>query len=171
MKKCASTVFLFFLIIMVISPSAGSQYLIQTNDTDLRGVENISVLWQNIYRDVVFAVVSNLAPLDRASINYFVLDEDVETGNFYWVNAQFMTAIDLSDFNTINTGKVLWNDEQRVLVRVKSGLFLQELPSLYTVQKICFHTAALYSEGEAFAPPPDTPPPIPPQLFGILYPL
>jgi photosystem II stability/assembly factor-like uncharacterized protein len=156
MNKFAFTMFLFFLAIMIVIPSAGrSQYLIQTNDAGLQAIENIPLLWQDTYRGAAFALVSSLEPLNRAGFNYHILDEDVENGTFYWVEAQFFTTLEKNDLNTIAACKVVWNDEQRALVRARAELFLQELPPAYAVQRIYFRNNVSRFGNEPLAHTPD----------------
>lgn len=139
MKKFTAFLFVLFLTGGIfLPPSALSQYLIQLSPADLPAADGLPVFWQETRQEAAFAVLPEVAALNRAGISFQILDGDVEAGAFYWLESRFRLPLRTEELNALFHCSLLWSDSQTALVRAQSGAFLKNLPGGYTVQRIYF---------------------------------
>lgn len=128
------------LVTLLISMASNgySQYLIRTDLNDYQSWNLDKILWSEQYQGSEFLVVPEIQPLQQVGYSYDVLDADVETGKFYWLHALSL-PVDWSEVSRRSENvHLLWNDENRALVRVKRHEFVSELPRTLQAQRIHF---------------------------------
>lgn len=157
MRNRASTFFILFLAIFLALPFAGrAQYLLRVDAGALSSADNLTLMWQESYNGSAFALAASLRPLNQAGIAYQILDDDIETGMFYWVELQFPGYLQAEEIRGIAGCSLLWNDERRALVRAKPA-FLEDLPANYFAWRIHFRSAGRLSANERAPRVPDLP--------------
>ncbi len=133
----------FWLMVLVVLficmvPNVYSQYLIRTDVNEYQSWNIDKLLWSEAYQGSRFLVLPEIQPIQQAGYAFEILDPDVETGKFYWLHALSLP----SDWSEVSQKSedvfLLWYDDQRALVIVKSHEFVRELPRTVQAQRIYF---------------------------------
>ncbi len=139
MSKVIKSVYLFFLLLFLLIPlSVYGQYLVFTNQGESTISDQTEVRWWSSHNYLTFYLVTDLQILDSRGVSFTLLDDDVETGYFYWLTAIRKMNPDWGAVSALNDIQLLWRDETRALIRVESPAFLQRLPVDLAPQKIIF---------------------------------
>ena len=127
------------VLLLSIASNSYSQYLIRTDVNKFPSWNVDKILWHEEYRESKFLALPEIRPIQQAGFSYELLDSDVETGKFYWLHA-FTSPYEWSEVSKIIENlNILWYDEQRALVRVRSHNFVNKLPRSVQAQRINFH--------------------------------
>jgi photosystem II stability/assembly factor-like uncharacterized protein len=109
--------FVFFFILILIPSVSQAQYLIHTKTNTRIETESSLIQWYQEIGGETFAVVPTLQTLDRKAVVYTLLDDDVETGTYYWIDTFHPDNTALAEACTAYRGKILWHDPYRALLR------------------------------------------------------
>jgi len=122
-----------------ISINLQAQQLVKLNSKIIDQVDSSDFFWFYEQNGNQFAAVIDLAVLNSKNINYQILDDDIETGKYYWVNTRFNLFLNKTDLIQNENSTILWNDYQSALVMVKNIRdYSQFLSREYHLQKINF---------------------------------
>ncbi len=126
------------MLLLSIASHGYSQYLIRTDANEYLSWTEDKILWSEEYGGSRFLALPEIQSVQQAGYSYEVLDSDVETGKFYWLHA-LAVSFDWSEVSRkLENIHLLWNDENRALVRVKNHEFVGELPRSVQAQRIYF---------------------------------
>jgi len=139
MKNSVSNwIILIFLIFCGKPISAFTQALIRMDQHQFDRLGKSDYLWIEKYKNSIFLLVPYLESWENKGFNIELLDPDVETGKFYWMNALFQPLSWRNRNFQSDDFRILWSDDYRALVRTRHHRFIQDLPGQPQAQRINF---------------------------------
>ncbi|RQW00499.1 MAG: hypothetical protein EH225_10415, partial [Calditrichaeota bacterium] len=133
------SIFQVLIILIVSGISAGfGQVLMKVSITDLDDFSEEKIWWSEQIGDLVFLVTPDDKYVQFPTAEITVLDKNVETGLFYWLEKDFGfngvwdSVFESSFFTT------LWHNNHTGIVRINSPDFINYLPEGVQLRRIYF---------------------------------
>jgi photosystem II stability/assembly factor-like uncharacterized protein len=134
--------FLIFMVIPFVIPFMGySQSLLKISDQLYRNLDQQKILWSVHEESDCFVLVLDYKDPDISNKDYTVLDNNVETGQFYWLFRDLFFTGDWMSIEKEIQGKLLWHNENYGIARFKSNWQAETIPHGFRKQKIYFNRA------------------------------
>jgi len=147
-------ILLMVSLVMFLSTVGQSQILVSLERESL--LPGVDFLWQENVDGNYFAVIAETGQLDQSGISYRILDDDLETGAFYWLEMRGDEVLDLTEVSGASSVRILWHNSRYALVRARANSFSGNLPREYFVRRILFNShryEAPENSGKQYAPP------------------
>jgi photosystem II stability/assembly factor-like uncharacterized protein len=131
--------FLFSILILVLSNSiVYSQNLVKFSN---KVTDTNSFFWYYEISDNYFAAVEYTNELDSKRIDYTLLDSDIETGKYFWVETKNGTPLQASQLSGDKNIQLLWLNSHIALVKVKNTLqFSKNIGNSFEITRVDFRT-------------------------------
>jgi photosystem II stability/assembly factor-like uncharacterized protein len=134
--------FFLFMVILLTIPFLGySQSLLKFSDQLYRHLDQQKILWSVCEESDCFVLVLDFKDLGISPTAYTILDNHVETGQFYWLFRDPFLAGDWMAVEKGIQGKLLWHNENYGIARFKTNWQAATIPPGFRKQKIYFNRA------------------------------
>lgn len=129
--------FLFSILILVLSNSiVYSQNLVKFSKK-VTGTN--SFFWYHEISDNYFAAVEYTNELDSKRIDYTLLDSDIETGKYFWIENKNSNPLPLAQLSGDKNVQLLWENSHIALVKVKYPIqFSKTIGNRFEVTRVNF---------------------------------
>jgi photosystem II stability/assembly factor-like uncharacterized protein len=148
MKIVTKSLIVFFIIILSTS-AIYSQYLVELSQ---KQTDTPSLFWYYEIQNSYFAAIEKFTELDKKNIEYKILDDDIETGKFYWIESKSGSKLDLIQLSIDNNVKMLWDKNSIALLKIKNiKQFLDNSNKNFEIKRLDFHNRS-HQSNNSFIP-------------------
>ncbi|GAB4376924.1 MAG: hypothetical protein Kow0042_23820 [Calditrichia bacterium] len=137
-------VFLFncLILILIFWPGISfSQYLVKIEGdlSKLNPFEQSGISWFYAGADLLFARSNDSALLNKSNLPYTVLDTDMETFFYFWVEDRFQEEFSVIEQISDPSLQILWQQGGNALIRSRNHTVLNDLPDRFFGAPLYFH--------------------------------